>query len=74
MGKMPIDEIRPVHVSRLIREIWDSGQQSTALCVLQETRLIFVEAINAGMVDTNPAACVRALPYHVKRSRLSLGA
>jgi integrase len=72
IGTMPICRIKPVHVSRIIRKIWESGRQNTAKRALQVTRSLFDEAINAGYATTNPAKAVKALPYHVKRSRLPL--
>lgn len=71
LGPKPIGRIRPVDVSRVVREIWDSGRKSCARRVLIEIRDMFAEAVAAGVVTTNPAITIRALPYHVMRSRLS---
>ena len=72
MGDMRLRAIRPVHVSRMHRAIWDLGMLHTAKRVLAEARSCFDEAINAGLIETNPAASVRPLPVRIKRARLSL--
>jgi len=71
LGKMPVREIKPIHVARLAREIWNFGHHQNSRRIVIIAREIFNEAINAGVIQTNPATSVKLLPYRVARSRLS---
>lgn len=72
MGHLPMCKIKPMHIAVAARDIWQSGRQVTAQRVLIESVDIFYEAINAGVLNTNPAMHVKQLPAPVVRQRLSL--
>lgn len=72
LGHMPLRSIKPMHIARLIKSIWETGKQNTSRSVLIEARDVFNEAVLAGVLNKNPAAPVKPLPLRVYRQRLTL--
>jgi integrase len=72
IGARRLRKVRPVHIASVMRDIWETGQQSKARRLLVVARDMFSEAIFAGHIDKNPATPVKPLPYHVRRARLSI--
>lgn len=72
IGKRQLRKIRPAHIARAVRAIWETGHHSRARRVLVTARDMFSEAVSAGYIDSNPAVFVDPLPYRVRRARLSL--
>jgi integrase len=72
IGKKKLRRVRPVHIARAIRAVWENGQQSKARRMLAVARDMFAEAVCAGCLAQNPAVFVRPLPYRIRRARLTL--
>jgi integrase len=72
IGHKKLRKIRPVHIARTVRAVWDMGQQSRARRILVVARDLFSEAVSAGHIERNPAVPVKPLPCRVRRARLSL--
>jgi integrase len=72
IGKRKLRKLRPVHIARVMRDVWEQGQQSKARRLLVVARDMLAEAVFAGRLERNPATAVKPLPYHIKRARLSI--
>jgi integrase len=72
IGKKKLRKIRPLHIAKTIRAIWETGQQSRARRILVVARDMFAEAVGAGYLEKNPATFVKPLPYRIRRARLSM--
>lgn len=71
LGGRLLRDVRPLDVSRVVRQLWDAGLHFTARRVLIEARDLFNEAVLAGELHTNPAVAIQPLPAPVQRSRLA---
>ncbi|MFA6162642.1 MAG: tyrosine-type recombinase/integrase [Methylobacter sp.] len=56
IGKIPVDEVRPMHISKMLESINDRGAPTVANDVLRWTKKIFDYAIKRHIVQFNPAS------------------
>jgi integrase len=56
IGKIPIGEVRPMHISKMLEIIVERGAPTTANDVLRWTKRIFDYAIKRHLVEFNPAS------------------
>lgn len=71
LGGDIIGSVRPLRVGKAIRDIASRSPQ-TAKRALFEARSFFNEAVLAGIIDSNPAAPIKAPRVHISRHRMSL--
>jgi integrase len=56
IGKIPVDEVKPLHISKMLESIVDRNAPTVANDVLRWTKRIFDYAIKRHMVQFNPAS------------------
>lgn len=56
IGKIPVDEVKPMHISKMLESIVDRGAPTVANDVLRWTKRIFDYAIKRHIVQFNPAS------------------
>jgi integrase len=56
IGKIPVDEVKPMHISKMLESIVDRGAPTVANDVLRWTRRMFDYAIKRHMIQFNPAS------------------
>jgi len=56
LGKLPVDEVKPLQIDAMLTAIVDRGAPTTANDVLRLTRKLFDFAITRHIATTNPAA------------------
>jgi integrase len=69
LGRLPVNEITPPMVLKVLREIEDRPAPETARRVRQRVSAIFVYAIALGIGETDPAAIVRGAMAPVVKTR-----
>ncbi|MDR1350854.1 MAG: tyrosine-type recombinase/integrase [Zoogloeaceae bacterium] len=73
-GRKQLKKVRPLHIARAIRALWNSGRQIAARRMLVVARDLFGEAVINGYLPQNPARHVKPLSCRVRRARLSFTA
>ncbi|MDD5460329.1 MAG: tyrosine-type recombinase/integrase [Methylococcales bacterium] len=56
IGKIPVDEVKPMHIAKMLESIVDRGAPTTANNVLRWTKRMFDFAIKRHIVQFNPAS------------------
>lgn len=56
IGKIPVDEVKPLHISKMLESIVDRGAPTVANDVLRWTRRMFDYAIKRHIIQFNPAS------------------
>lgn len=56
IGKIPVDEVKPLHISKMLESIVDRGAPTVANDVLRWTRRMFDYAIKRHITQFNPAS------------------
>ena len=56
IGKIPVDEVKPLHISKMLESIVDRGAPTVANDVLRWTKRMFDYAIKRHIVQFNPAS------------------
>lgn len=56
IGKIPVDEVKPMHISKMLDSINERGAPTVANDVLRWTRRMFDYAIKRHMIQFNPAS------------------
>lgn len=56
IGKFPVDEVKPLHIAKMLESIVDRGAPTTANDVLRWTKRMFDYAIKRHIVQFNPAS------------------
>lgn len=70
LGAMPMIDVRPSHIARMVADIYDSGRRVTARRVLLEADALFYRAVLEDVLSSNPAAAVK--PPHAPPARARL--
>lgn len=56
IGKLPVDQVKPMHIAALLQSIVDRGAPTSANVVLRLSKAIFDYAIKRHIVEFNPAS------------------
>lgn len=56
IGKIPVDEVKPMHISKMLESIVERGAPTVSNDVLRWTRRMFDYAIKRHMIQFNPAS------------------